>query len=92
MMNRLLGYPGKMALRSLSFRAAARARFGGARMSMVTLPNDNEILSDADQQGGRRKLELDQEAKGLVSKHPSPNEREVLLTRTLLDEPGRLQS
>ena len=38
-------------------------------MWMVTLPNDNEILADADQQGGRRKLELDQEAKGLVSIH-----------------------
>ena len=34
---------------------------------MVTMPNDHEILSDMDQQGGRRKIELEDEALGVTT-------------------------
>ena len=33
----------------------------------VTMENDKEILSDLDQQGGRRAVELEDEAQGVVS-------------------------
>ena len=51
-------------------RAQSPQLLGHVR-SMVTLPNDNQISGDVDQQGGRRKLELDREAQGVVSRSPN---------------------
>ena len=42
-------------------------RLSAAPRPLVTLQNDNQIFPDNEQQGGRRKLELDKEALGLVS-------------------------
>ena len=50
---------------ALTSRPVAGARFMVARG--VTMENDKEILSDLDQQGGRRAVELEDEAQGVVS-------------------------
>ena len=42
-------------------------RLSASPRPLVTLQNDNQIFPDSEQQGGRRKLELDKEALGLVS-------------------------
>jgi hypothetical protein len=38
----------------------------------MNFPNDHEVLSDSDQQGGRRKVELDDAAEGLVTFNRDP--------------------
>ena len=58
------------SLRAIMQRAQSPQLLGHVR-SMVTLPNDNQISGDVDQQGGRRKLELDREAQGVVSRSPN---------------------
>mmetsp|Transcript_17613 Transcript_17613/g.45966 ORF Transcript_17613/g.45966 Transcript_17613/m.45966 type:complete len:131 (-) Transcript_17613:410-802(-) len=56
-----------MATRAVT-ALASRPAATGARMMVargVTMDNDHEILSDYDQQGGRRKIELDEELQGV---------------------------
>ena len=65
-----------MATRAVT-ALASRPAATGARMMVargVTMDNDHEILSDYDQQGGRRKIELEDELQGVVS-HSRPSAR-----------------
>ena len=55
-----------LSLRLVAARPPATPLRFAAR-GMVSFPNDNQILGDDEQMAGRRKVELDDEKKGLVS-------------------------
>jgi len=60
---------------SLAARAPATPVRLTAARSMVSFENDHQILSDNDQMAGRRKVEIDDAKKGLVSRKPCSSPR-----------------